>query len=340
MSRLPLLRSPRGRVGAQVLVALASFAVPLSPGQARAQEIAPYYPPAPAADQTVAEDRDARRQIDRTWLYGDDARVAAPLTIVATMSVSYTSIGADPTYVSSPYPNQPAGCFTAAGKSQACYSTFAGNTAQPGGELIMQGELGVVPHVSILGNVMVGGSGGVAGVPSPDVGGTVALRFQAFPLAWTHAHLAISGGYVREAYNPPVYNDDVSPAVWIPGQPGGINAAFLQFAFSGDISRLRVGAMVHGQHTFADGRDPLDIMVDLGASYRLVGGLRAGVEYVGQDLEESFSPGAEGGARHFLGPIVSLQLLHDRLTLVGGPAVGLSSLSPDFVARLAASVGF
>jgi hypothetical protein len=50
--------------------------------------------------------------------------------------------------------------------------------------------------------------------------------------------------------------------------------------------------------------------------------------------------GAEGGARHFLGPIASLQLWHDRVTIVGGPAIGLSSISPDFVARVAASVGF
>jgi hypothetical protein len=109
---------------------------------------------------------------------------------------------------------------------------------------------------------------------------------------------------------------------------------------SGDVGRLRLGGMFHGQHTFADGRDPLDITVDLGATYRLVGGFRAGIEYLGQDLEESFSPGAEGGPRHFIGPVAALQVWHDRLTIVGGPSVGLSYISPDFVARLAASVGF
>jgi hypothetical protein len=98
--------------------------------------------------------------------------------------------------------------------------------------------------------------------------------------------------------------------------------------------------MFHGQHTFADGRDPLDVTVDLTASVRVVGDFRLGAEYVGQDLEESFSPGAEGGARHFLGPVGSVQLFHRRITLIGGPAVGLSALSPDFVARVAGSVGF
>jgi hypothetical protein len=80
--------------------------------------------------------------------------------------------------------------------------------------------------------------------------------------------------------------------------------------------------------------------VDLGASYRVVGDFRVGAEYVGQDLEESFSPGAEGGARHFLGPVASLQLWNRRITILGGPSVGLSAISPDFVARVAMSVGF
>jgi hypothetical protein len=184
------------------------------------------------------------------------------------------------------------------------------------------------------------GFGGTGGVPSTDVGGSAALRFQVLPSSWTHTHLVVSGGYIREAYNPPVYNDDKTPAVWIPGQPGGINAGYLQVAMSGDIGRLRLGGTLHSQHTFADGRDPLDVMVDLGASYRLAGTFRAGLEYVGQDLEETVSPGAEGGPRHFLGPVASVQLWHDRITIVGGPSLGLSYISPDFVARVAASVSF
>jgi hypothetical protein len=41
-----------------------------------------------------------------------------------------------------------------------------------------------------------------------------------------------------------------------------------------------------------------------------------------------------------MGPIASIQLWNERVTLVGGPAVGLSALSPDFVARVAASIAF
>jgi hypothetical protein len=290
-------------------------------------------------DRPDSEGGDARYAIDRTSLYGDDARIPAPMTIVATMSFSYANIGGDPTYVSSPYPKQPAGCFTASGVPQPCYSTFAGNTAQPGGETILTGELGLLPRLSVLGSIMVG-YGGTGGVPNPDVGGMAALRVQVLPSSWTHTHLVISGGYIREAYNPPVYDDDKTPAVWLPGQAGGINAGYIQVAMSGDVGRLRLGGTFHGQHTFADGRDPLDIMVDLGASYRLAGSFRAGLEYVGQDLEETFSPGAEGGPRHFLGPVASVQLWHDRITIVGGPSLGLSYISPDFVARVAASVSF
>jgi hypothetical protein len=294
---------------------------------------------APPPDVPSSREDPARHEIDRTTLYGDDARVPLPMTVVVTSSVSYTNIGSDPTQVSSPYPNEGAGCFTSAGVPKACYSTFAGNTAQPGGQLTVSGELGLLPRVSILGSVMAG-AGGPAGVPSPDVGGIAAVRVRLFPLSWTHLHLVGSLGYVREAWNPPVYDDDKTPAVWLPGTAGGVNGGYFQVALSGDVGRLRLGGTFHGQHTFAEGRDPLDVMVDLNATVRVIGELRFGAEYVGQDLEESFHPGAEGGARHFLGPVASLQLWRRRITVIAGPSLGLSALSPDFVARVAASVGF
>jgi hypothetical protein len=298
---------------------------------------APALADGPPPDVEQSDDIAARHVIDRTTLYGDDARIPLPMTAVATSSFSYTSIGADPTQVSSPFPNEGVNCYTTAGVAKPCYSSFAGNTAQPGGQMIVTGEVGIVPRLSILGRVMVG-VGGVGAVPSPDVGGTLAIRYQLLPSSWLHTHLVLSGGYIREAYNPPAFNDDKN--VWVPGSAGGINAGYAQIAFSGDIERLRLGAMGHFQHTFADGRDPLDVMVDLTATYRIFGDFRLGGEYVGQDLEESFSPGAEGGARHFLGPVASLQVWNKRVTIIGGPSVGLSAISPDFVARLSASVGF
>jgi hypothetical protein len=296
----------------------------------------------------LRETNASRYAIDRTTLYGDDARVPQPWVIIATSSVSYTNVGSDPTYVSSPYPNLGPGCYTAGGAARTCYSTFSNNTAQPGVSTILTAEMGIFPRVSILGNFMIGGgiptngpsSSNASDVPNPDIGGTAAVRVNVFPYSWTHLHGVVSGGYVREAWNPPVYNDDATPAYWIPGTLGGTNGGYFQLAMSGDIGRFRLDGMFHGQHTFAPGRDPLDITVDLNASFRIVGRFRAGLEYVGQDLEETFSPGAEGGPRHFLGPVASIQAWNDRITVIGGPALGLSAISPDFVARVAASVAF
>src|SRR5580704_10729525 len=62
------------------------------------QEVEVEHPVNP--DRPTAEGGDARYQIDRTTLYGDDARVPLPWVVVATSSFSYTNIGGDPTVVS------------------------------------------------------------------------------------------------------------------------------------------------------------------------------------------------------------------------------------------------
>ena len=323
------------RCGALLFLA-ASLASVFSSTVARSDEPEPRVDATIIADRPVEEAVATKYQIDRTWLYGDDARIPLPLTIVATSSFSYTNVGNSPTRISYPQPNA-GSCLNAAGLAQPCYSSFAGNTAQPGGMMLLGGELGLLPRTSLQGNVMLGMGGG-ANVPSPNVGATASLRFQVFPDSWRYLHLVLSGGYIREAWGGPIYDEDNHK--WLPGSPNGDNGMFFQAAVSGDIARLRLAGTVHGEHVFAEGRDPLDVMVDLGATCRLAGSFRLGVEYVGQVLEETFSPGAEGGARHFLGPIASMQLFHDRLTLVAGPAIGLSRLSPDFVARAGASFGF
>jgi hypothetical protein len=294
--------------------------------------------PAPnsTVDHPTDDNADAKRAIDRTWVFADDARIPAPFQVTATSSLSYTSVGNSPTRISYPQPNV-GSCVTATGSEQPCYKSFAGNTAQPGAMMLLGGEMGLLPRLSLQGNVMVG-LGGESGVTSANVGGTAALRFQVLPDSSKNFHLVLSGGYVREAWGGPVYNDDAGR--WLPGSPSGDNGMFFRVAASGDVGRLRLVGNLHGEHVFANGRDPLDVMVNLGASYRVAGNFRAGVEYVGQDLEETFGDSAEGGARHILGPIASVQLLNDRLTLVAGPAIGLSRLSPDFVGRVGASLGF
>ncbi|HEX3345179.1 MAG TPA: hypothetical protein VHS09_11435, partial [Polyangiaceae bacterium] len=156
--------------------------------------------------------------------------------------------------------------------------------------------------------------------------------------SWRTLHLAVSGGYLRESWQGPVYDDDNN--TWRPGNSHGDNGAWVQAAFAGDFDRVRVATTLHGEHAFSQGRDFMDIMVQAGVSYRVVGDFRAGVEYVGQDLEESFSPGAEDGARHFVGPVASLQLLQNRFTIVAGPSVGLTAQSPAVLGRLAAAYNF
>jgi hypothetical protein len=197
------------------------------------------------------------------------------------------------------------------------------------------GEIGLFSHVSIMTvvDITAGGEG-----PSPSAGLVAGVRVQAFPSAWRDSHLVVSAGYLREAWQGPVYDDDNN--TWAPGKPYGDSGAWFQVAFSQDIRRVRLAATFHGEHVFAEGRDPLDVMVEAGASVRVVGGLRLGAEYVGQDLEEAIDAGAEGGARHFAGPTASLQLLRDRMSIVAGPSFGLSARSPEVLGRAAASFGF
>jgi hypothetical protein len=282
----------------------------------------------------VISDAPDKHAIDRTWLYADDARVPAPLTVIATASTSYTSVSSDAF--------RPGGYLV-----PTKYSAFDSNTAQPGVMQAVGAELGIIPHVSVVGLAELE----LAGETShPNPGGIAGLRFLLTPLAWTHLHIVASAGYLREAWEGPIFEDDIATCTsgakascWTPGNPNGDNGMWFQGAISGDVGRLRMVGNLHAEHVFATGRDPLDIMVDLGATYRFIGELRAGVEWVGQDLEEVFSPGAEGGARMFVGPIASYQLLRERLSIAAGPALGLSQTpgeAPNFIGRVGASYAF
>jgi hypothetical protein len=303
-------------------VALTS-ALALGSSQARADDL---------VDRPQPQDDAARRQIDRTWLYNDDARVAAPLQIIGSSSLSYTNVSNDPSRIIDPG-DAPAGCRAPCN----AYNSFAGNTATPGGMLQIGGEVGLIPRVSLMALAQVGlGASDVA--PNASVGGMAGVRVSLLPPEWRHLHLTLSGGYLREAWQGPAYDDGTD--TWYPASPGGADGGWGRVAISGDVGPVRLAGSGHVEHIFAAHRDPYDVMVQLGASYRVYGPFRAGVEYVGQDLEETFSPEAEGGARHLVGPIASVQLLSNRLSIVSGPAVGLTATSPTFVYRLAASYGF
>jgi len=218
----------------------------------------------------------------RPWLYLDDPSVPTAMRAIVDSRATYTA---------GPSPTRP----------------FGANLARPGGFLEMGGELGLLPHLSVVGTVLGGG-------PSFGVGAMAGLRWAPFEGAWTTTHAVVSGGWLHE--------------------PEGDDGAWLRLAVTQDVQRLRLGATVHGEHVFATGRDPVDLLFLAGASYSVAGPLRAGVEYVAQDLEETFGDQAEGGPRHFIGPQMALELLDKRLSVAAGPALGIGPRSPSLSGRL------
>ena len=274
-------------------------------------------PAAPTAPDTVKDEGNAeRRKIDRTWLYVDDARTPDQWQVIGTSSLAYTAVGSKAGGVGTPY------------------RPFASNTAQPGALVSVGAEVGLLSWLSLEAMGQMDVAGASAG-PSP--GAIVDLRVRLTPESWKNIHIVASGGYARETWQPGGKSDDGD---LLPGQPHGDNAAWGQVAVVGDINRLHLALTAHGEHGFANGRDGVDVMIKAGANYKILDWLRAGVEYVGQDLEESFKDGAEGGARHFIGPTAGVQLLSDRLSIVAGPSLGLSAISPEWLGRVGVSYGF
>ena len=271
----------------------------------------------PASVDMPNTDRPSPHAIARSWLYLDDARVADPGAVIGMTSVAYANVGSNPDPTSEPY------------------RAFAANTAEPGALATLGAEVGVLPRVSLeaLGQMQLGGEGA-----SVSPGAIAAARFELSPPSWRTVHLMASAGYLRETWSMP--SPDAGARAPAATGTDGDNGAWASFALAVDLERVRLGLTTLGEHVFAPGRDGVDIMVQAGASYRVVSWFRAGVEWVGQDLEETFDDGAEGGARQFVGPTAAVQLLQDRLSIVAGPSVGLSSGSPKVLGRLAMAYGF
>jgi hypothetical protein len=84
-----------------------------------------------------------------------------------------------------------------------------------------------------------------------------------------------------------------------------------------------LAANVRVERPLAEGRDGLDLITSIGWHHRLGGGLAAGIEAVGEDLEGFWeAEEAEGGARLFVGP--SLRFAASPrvfASLCGGPIV-------------------
>jgi hypothetical protein len=193
-------------------------------------------------------------------------------------------------------------------KDESPTRPFGANVSRPGGIVEAGAEVGLVPRLSLA-------ASGFGGGDQLGFGALAGVRFEPLQSVSRSTHFVVSGGYLHEL--------------------NGGDGAWMRFAIAQDLQRLRLGATVHGEHVFARGRDPVDVLVMAGASCAVVGPLRAGIEYVAQDLEESFSGEAEGGMRHFVGPQVGLELLHKSLSITTGPALGLGPNSPAFSGRFA-----
>ncbi|MFI5300740.1 MAG: hypothetical protein ACHREM_21875, partial [Polyangiales bacterium] len=60
----------------------------------------------------------------------------------------------------------------------------------------------------------------------------------------------------------------------------------------------------------------------------------------GQDVEESFDGGAEGGAKHYVGPTAALDLDRGRVQIVAGPAVALMGGTQRVLGRAGVTIAF
>jgi hypothetical protein len=122
---------------------------------------------------------------------------------------------------------------------------------------------------------------------------------------------------------------------------GGAMGGFLRIASSYDLGAFRFAGNLHAERVFASGRDGIDVLALAGVSYKIVPGLRLGAEYVGQDLEDAVEQEeAEGGAKHYLGPTLAVDIDHGRTQLVAGPAFGIGQKTSKIMGRVGLVVSF
>ena len=192
---------------------------------------------------------------------------------------------------------------------------FASDLGRAGIVYALGAEAGLTPWLSFVATGLTDG-------PSADLatasGMSAGARFA--PFAGGATRLSLTVGALREL--------------------AGATGTFARIAFAHDVGRARLAMSAHGEHVTSPGRDGLDVMVSAGATYAIAGPLRIGVEYVGQDLEGALDPTELEGVRHFVGPTMALDLERHGLSLVAGPAMGLSPTSPRAVGRMAIAYAF
>ncbi len=196
---------------------------------------------------------------------------------------------------------------TYSGNDKSVSRAFSSHDTGPGGKANVTLQLGLVHMLALDVTGVLGGYG------SSMAGGVMAgARFAPFDLAKHGFRLAIAAGYLLDL-------DQAS------GAYGRVTASY-------DVGRVRLAAMVHGEHVFRNAGDALDVFATAGVSVRLVPVFRLGLEYIVQDIEEAFASGAdpegdpipgaaEGGVHQFVGLGGTFELLNHKLFINFGPAL-------------------
>jgi hypothetical protein len=150
--------------------------------------------------------------------------------------------------------------------------------------------------------------------------GTVGLKFRVTSPG-SPLRAAVMGGALREGVS-------------------GAAGAWGNVAGAWGSGPLLVEVNGYVERVFATGRDSVDYAVMGGASWRLSTWLRAGGEYVGQDLEEMGRRGAEGGARQAVGPTISATIPGGQYQVVAATLFGIGAQSPTALVRVGLSGAF
>ena len=249
---------------------------------------------APDKDRVQAPVTDPSPDVQRPWLYNDDPTIPAPMHVVAGLGDTYS------------------------GNDRSVSRAFASADDGPGAKLSASAQVGLARMLALDVTGVVGLWGSSEAAPTQIHGGVggglmAGARFAPFDGAKHGFRLAIATGYLLDL-----------------DQSSGMYARVMA---SYDIGRMRFAAMVHGEHVFRDGSDPIDLFATVGASVRVAPVFRIGVEYIVQDIEEAFASGgddptdtpvpgaAEGGVHQFVGLTGSLELLRHRLFINLGPAL-------------------
>ena len=112
---------------------------------------------------------------------------------------------------------------------------------------------------------------------------------------------------------------------------GGTTALFSRVALARSWRSQRLVANAIFEKPFASGRDAIDIITSAGWMYGAADGVQLGLEAVGQDLEGFWeAEEAEGGARLFFGPVLTVPLAREgwRFSFGGGPVLRATT-SPE-----------